>query len=147
MVQVKHRTVTWRHFIDLVHSQKAWMMRVIADLDITPQMAQSLLAIAENGSLTMSELAGELFCDASNTTGIIDRLEARNLVKRRASATDRRVKCVVLTAVGRRLRKRIAESFEDLPPAIAALSVADQRTLREILDRALAHAEEQRAPQ
>lgn len=145
MVHVKHRGVTWRQIIDLVHSQKSWMMEQIADLDITPQMAQALHAISENDSLTMSSLAGELFCDASNTTGIVDRLEARQLVERRASESDRRVKIVVLTATGRRMRKRIEDCFDDVPPALAALSAADQRTMREILVRAMANVEEQRA--
>lgn len=130
--------------MDLVHSQKPWMMEAIAEFDITPQMAHALHVIPEADSLTMSELANELSCDASNITGVVDRLQARGLAERKLSSEDRRVKCVILTAAGKRLRKRIDERFDVPPPAIAALPLADQRALRDILERALALAEEQR---
>ena len=45
----------------------------------------------------MSELANALFCDNSNVTGIVDRLEERGLVRREAAEGDRRVKLLVLT--------------------------------------------------
>ncbi|GAC1584712.1 MAG: hypothetical protein NVS3B28_06340 [Candidatus Velthaea sp.] len=121
------------------------MLEAIAGLDITPQMAHALHEIPEAGSVTMTELANELSCDASNITGVVDRLEARGLAERRSSSEDRRVKCVVLTAAGKRLRKRLDERFDVAPPAIAALSLADQRALREIFERALAVADEQRS--
>jgi DNA-binding MarR family transcriptional regulator len=145
MVLVKGRRVTWRHFMDLLASQKSWMLEAVSEFDLTPQMAHALYEIPEKGSLTMSELAEKMACDASNTTGIIDRLEARRLVERQPAKHDRRVKCVVLTATGKRLRRRIERRFDDVPPALAALSEEDQRRLGEILERALAHANEQRA--
>jgi hypothetical protein len=46
-----------------------------------------------------------------------------------------------LTAAGRRLREKIETRFRQAPPAIAALTLADQKALREILERALANAE------
>jgi len=144
MVHVKQRGATWRHFMDLFISQKAWMNESIAEFDITPQMAHALHVLPDKDSLTMTQLASELACDASNVTGVVDRLEARGLAERRVSTEDRRVKCVVLTAAGRRLLRRIDEKLDVASPAIAALSQADQRTLREILERALAHAEAQR---
>ena len=44
----------------------------------------------------MSSLAELLVCDASNITGIADRLEARGLVERRSVGADRRVKTLAL---------------------------------------------------
>jgi DNA-binding MarR family transcriptional regulator len=92
----------------------------------------------------MKELASEMWCDASNATGIIDRLEARGLVERRPSERDRRLKCVVLTTAGKRLRRKIDDSFSQPPPAIAALSDADKRALQQILERVLENAADQR---
>jgi DNA-binding MarR family transcriptional regulator len=144
MVNVKHSGGVWRTLIDVIHAQKYWMNQISDDLGITPQMAQAVHQIPAAGSMTMKELAVEMWCDASNATGIIDRLEARGFVERRPSERDRRLKCVVLTAAGRRLRRKLEDRFNESPPAIAALSEADKQTLREILGRALEHAARQR---
>jgi DNA-binding MarR family transcriptional regulator len=108
-------------------------------------MVQALNEVPAGGSITMKDLAGVMWCDASNATGIIDRLEARGLVERHLSDRDRRMKCVVLTLAGKRLRRKLESRMSQSPPAIAALSEADQRVLREILERALDNATRQRA--
>ena len=64
----------------------------------------------------MRELAQEWLCDASNATFIVDRLEERGLAERRSVPTDRRVKMVVLTARGNRMRGRVLERFFEPPP-------------------------------
>ena len=51
----------------------------------------------------MGELAEHLYCDASNVTGIVDRLEGRGLVERKPDPNDRRVKRLVLTPQGQTL--------------------------------------------
>ena len=145
MVDVKYRGGVWRTLLELFHNQKFWLDQIADDLGITPQMAKAVHELAAGGSMTMKELAAELWCDASNVTGIVDRLEARGFVERRPSEHDRRVKCVVLTTAGKRLCRKIDDRFNESPPAIAALSDADQRVLRDILERALENAYEQRA--
>ena len=87
----------------------------------------------------MSALAQRLVCDASNVTGIADRLEARGLVERQSAGKDRRVKVLALTASGIELRDRVYELMSEPPKAIAALSDKDQRALRDILHRAVEH--------
>ena len=81
----------------------------------------------------MSSLAGMLFCDASNVTGIVDRLEARGLIERRPSPKDRRVKLLVLTKEGARLRESAYRQMTTPPPAIAALPLKHKRALRDAL--------------
>ena len=120
------------------------MDNILADFDITPQMAHGLHEIPPVGSVSMKTLSAELRCDASNVTGLIDRLEARGLVRRRIDGNDRRVKCIELTIAGRRLRKRIEEAFNQPPPAVAAMSAGDQRALGVLIRRALANAGAQR---
>jgi DNA-binding MarR family transcriptional regulator len=144
MVDVKYRTGIWRTLIDLLRAQKFWLNAISDDFGITPQMAQVLDELPPAGSITMKALASVMWCDASNVTGLVDRLESRGLVERSPSDQDRRSKCVALTAAGKRLRRKLNERINGLPPAIAALSADDQRTLAEILERALDNAHKQR---
>lgn len=127
----------------LLQSQKQIVIASFAELDLTPQMAHTIHLVPREG-VTMRALAHDLVCDASNATGIVDRLERRGLLERRPDDQDRRVKHVYLTPAGRRMREKIDERFLTAPPPIAALSAADQKTLRELLERALAYAEAER---
>src|SRR5581483_4643533 len=88
-----------------------WMMvsnkhRLLAtgqEFDLAPQQMIAL-RILGGGPRKMSELAQLLFCDNSNVTGIVDRLEERGLVRREAAEGDRRVKLLVLTKQGDKMR-------------------------------------------
>ncbi len=57
--------------------------------------------------LSQIDLSRALLMHRSNVTGLVDRLEKRRLVRRRAVPGDRRVYRVSLTAEGRRLMKEI----------------------------------------
>jgi DNA-binding MarR family transcriptional regulator len=83
----------------------------------------------------MNELAGLLGCDNSNVTGLVDRLQARGLVARQANPDDRRVKTVVLTTAGSRLRAQLAQRVSRPPVGYERLSRAEQRQLRDLLRR------------
>jgi DNA-binding MarR family transcriptional regulator len=95
------------------------------------------MRILGGGPRKMSELAQALFCDSSNVTGIVDRLEERDLVIRESASGDRRVKLLVLTKEGERVRAEITKRMAEPPPPIASLSEKDQRALRDILKRAV----------
>jgi MarR family transcriptional regulator, organic hydroperoxide resistance regulator len=121
-----------------------WMMvtnkhRLFAmaqEFELAPQQMIALRMLG-SGPRKMSELAQALFCDNSNVTGIVDRLEERALVRREAAEGDRRVKLLVLTKEGERLRVEITKRMAEPPPPIASLSEQDQRDLRDILQRAV----------
>jgi MarR family transcriptional regulator, organic hydroperoxide resistance regulator len=121
-----------------------WMMvtnkpRVFAmaqEFDLSPQQAISLRLLGA-GPRKMGDLAQALFCDSSNVTGIVDRLEERGLVRRESEAGDRRVKLLVLTDEGEKLRLELTKRMAAPPPPIAALSEQDQKALRDILQRAV----------
>jgi DNA-binding MarR family transcriptional regulator len=85
----------------------------------------------------MRTLAALLGCDASNVTGIVDRLEARGLVTRRAAGHDRRVKELALTPDGVTARTLVIERLGEPPEPIARLSPSDQQALCTILRKAL----------
>jgi DNA-binding MarR family transcriptional regulator len=105
------------------------------EVGLAPQQAGALQALA--GPVPMGNLAEALHCDSSNVTGIVDRLEERGLVRREPAEGDRRVKLVVLTDEGERLRREIVSRFAEPPRQLTRLSQRDQRTLRDILRRAL----------
>jgi DNA-binding MarR family transcriptional regulator len=66
----------------------------------------------------MRLLAAAIGCDASNLTGIADRLEERGLVERKVDSHDRRVKFLVVTPRGRRVREVLHRGLaRDLPGA------------------------------
>ena len=88
--------------------------------------------------LPMNELASLLACDNSNVTGLIDRLEARDLVARQPSPYDRRVKHVVLTEAGRELRARMLDRVGQPPTGVERLTPAEQRQLRDLMRKLLA---------
>src|SRR5579863_84229 len=78
-----------------------------SELDLHPAQAGALLQL--ESPLPMRHLAALLGCDNSNVTGLVDRLEVRGLVTRQASDEDRRVKNIVLTDAGRRLREKLLD--------------------------------------
>ena len=56
-----------------------------APFDLSPVQCHVLHLIEPGRPLPMSRLADTLSCDASNVTGLVDRLESRGLVQRRPS--------------------------------------------------------------
>jgi DNA-binding MarR family transcriptional regulator len=127
---------TWSLLQRVVFSQRPRWIAAIREFDLVPPQWIALQALDE--PKPMGEIAKRLACDSSNVTWITDRLEERGLVERRAAAHDRRVKLLVLTAEGKRLRDRIEARLAEPPAPITALSRSDQRDLRDILRRAVA---------
>ena len=128
----------WSLLMELAFANKGRFIGAMADFDLTPVQGHVLRILGNQGSLAMNELAEALSCDASNVTGMVDRLEARGLVERRPGARDRRVKELVLTPTGLEVRRHVLERMSEPPAAIISLSPRDQRALRDILKRAVA---------
>lgn len=104
--------------------------------DLSGQQARALLAIDEGGT-PMRALADDLRCDASNVTGIADRLESRGLVAREAAPGDRRVKLLTLTSEGHALREGLMAQIVEDAPVMAALDADERATLRGLLGKIL----------
>jgi DNA-binding MarR family transcriptional regulator len=127
---------TWTLLYDLVMTERARLPQIAAEFEVSPAQVHALRLLAPGREVPMGRLADALGCDASNVTGIVDRLEARGLVERRARAHDRRVRVLAITGRGARLRKRILVRIAEPPATIARLSAEDRRTLCAILRRA-----------
>jgi DNA-binding MarR family transcriptional regulator len=98
---------------------------------LTPTDAKALHALDEHEGKTMGALANEWFCDASNATWMVDRLEERGLAERRPMPNDRRVKLVVLTDRGTEVRRLLMDSLFEPPPELLTLDRADLQALRD----------------
>jgi DNA-binding MarR family transcriptional regulator len=126
---------TWTLLQRLVISQRSSFIAAARELDLIPPHVIALQTLDK--PTPMGKLAEVLGCDKSNVTGITDRLEERGLVERRADEHDRRVKLLVLTPEGRRVREQIHARVSAPPPLMEALSPDDLRTMRDILQRAV----------
>lgn len=127
----------WALMHQLMMAERRQFLTVAGELDLHPAQAGALVQMDPEVPMPMHELAASLRCDNSNVTGIVDRLEARGLVQRRPYEGDRRVRQVVLTPLGAAARDRIRGRMSTAPESLRRLSAADQRTLRDVLRRAL----------
>ncbi|SCG07146.1 DNA-binding transcriptional regulator, MarR family [Streptomyces sp. MnatMP-M17] len=87
--------------------------------------------------MPMRRIAQKLKCEPSNVTGIVDRLEARDLVERRPDPADRRVKLAAPTEKGRATAALLRNSLDFAREPLAALSEEERRVLRDLLKRML----------
>jgi MarR family transcriptional regulator, organic hydroperoxide resistance regulator len=122
---------------DVLMSQKTVMQAVAKELGLTLQQLAALRYLGPEEGIPMSALSDALSCDAANITGIVDKLEARGLVKR-APSQDRRVRLLKMTPPGARLHAKMMARLHEAPPWITVLSREDQRLLRDILRKGLA---------
>jgi DNA-binding MarR family transcriptional regulator len=127
----------WELLLEITRSGRARVPAAAEELGLSEAQAEVLRLLDPREPSAMCRVADRLGCDPSNVTGIVDRLEARGLVERRADERDRRVKKLVLTAAGRQVRDRLAEKIAEPPSGLRALSAEDQERLLEILSKAL----------
>ena len=127
----------WQLLVQFSFTQRAHLPALAAELALSPAQCHLLTLIEPGRPMAMGELASALSCDASNVTGLVDRLESRGLLERSPSANDRRVKVLTLTPLGTRLRAAILERMTSSPPTLGRLSEAERRALARILRRLL----------
>lgn len=116
------------------------MDRGLAEQGLTRARAEVIWRLHRGGPATQRELSESLRCTPRNVTGLVDALEAAELVARRPHPTDRRATLVTLTEQGSRAaaaweteyRKLAAALFGDLAPADLGSFLT---TLERVLDR------------
>jgi DNA-binding MarR family transcriptional regulator len=138
----------WPVMIEFLLSQKSWWVAMCEEFDLTPMQGHAIRTLDPERPLAMSVLAQELVCDASNVTGIIDKLESRGLIERQGAEGDRRIKMLVVTDKGRLLRDQLWARTMEAPRAVTALPEETRRrlaeALRSIVDERLALPSEPR---
>lgn len=108
---------------------------IAADLGLTPLQARTVLEM--DAPTPMSALAQSMGCDASNVTGLADRLEKLGVVER-IPGEDRRVKLLRLTDTrGVQMREELAARVAAGSTVMARLDEEERAALDALLDRLL----------
>lgn len=101
-----------------------------------------LQTLFREGALSAGELAGALHLSQATITAIVDRLEAKSLVRRRRGVVDKRKVLTELTAGGRRavaaapdvMQRDFIEAFRGLPDWEQTQMLSALQRLAEMLD-------------
>jgi DNA-binding MarR family transcriptional regulator len=104
--------------------------------DLTMTELHTITLIGRLGAPRMSELAERGRVTQGTMTGMINKLVAKDYVKRMRGAADRRVVRVELTAKGRKIDKLHEEHHMNLIEKISgALTRAEQRQMVELIEK------------
>lgn len=112
---------------------KQVMVQLSEQYGLTSMQLFALHAV-EQGATTMGQIAHTLQCDASNVTGIVDRLVHQGLVERTESPQDRRAKVLHLTSKGLTI---MAEVDRQMPAKLGCdkLGSNERNALHEIVTK------------
>ncbi len=91
-----------------------------------------------DGPMPMKELAHCMEIDPSYVTLVADRLEELGLIERQPHPTDRRVKNLVLTAKGKKVRASIPDKLWNGDNTFSTLSDAERAQLTGLLTKLVA---------
>jgi DNA-binding MarR family transcriptional regulator len=111
----------------------------LAPLGLRPRHLVALTMLRDSDSITQQGLAEILQLDGTNLVGLLNELEAEELVTRRRSPEDRRRHIVELTQAGQQKLAQaefVLAAVED--EVLADLTIAQRRTLFELLRHATA---------
>lgn len=114
---------------------KGELRKKIEDFGITWPQYHALYHIGEKG-IAANELARELQCNASNMTGLVDRMSENGWVFREHSEEDRRVWLVKLTDDGAKLKSVIfPQHKKNIEQRMGVLSPDELATLHKLLTK------------
>jgi DNA-binding MarR family transcriptional regulator len=113
------------------------------DSGLTPVQYAAMTAIAAEGKTDATRLSEAIGFDRATLGSVIDRLERRGLVTRKAHPGDRRMKLVALTDTGRdalhRVQPLVEQSHRDF---LEPLTREEAETLLRLLTKLLRHHDE-----
>ncbi len=105
-------------------------------LDITPGLFAVLVLAESNPGFKQSELARAVHLDRSTVVSVVDNLERRGLLERRAVAHDRRSNALRLTGAGVKLLKTLKRRVAEHEKRLARnLDAGERATLVALLQR------------
>jgi DNA-binding MarR family transcriptional regulator len=122
----------------LVGAARALRRRWTTDLghDLSPHDARALRVVGHHGPTRLGVVAEHLRIAPRSATDVVDRLEARGLVRRSPDPDDRRAMTVSLTANGEAALAEVDEARRSGAAAFfEPLSERDRTTLARLLAR------------
>ncbi len=139
-----------RAYVKLLRATRAVVARIeplLARAGLTPTQLGVLEALLHKGSLSHRELGRKVLTSAGNMTDVVDKLQARGLVRRIRVPGDRRQVAVELTEAGGGLIEELfPRHAADIAGAMAGLDAAELRMLDGLLRRLGAAAGETAGP-
>jgi MarR family 2-MHQ and catechol resistance regulon transcriptional repressor len=116
---------------------QAYAEKSVSELEMCGSDFAVLEALLHKGPLPVNEIGKKVMLTSGSITVAVDRLEAKELVERRAHGTDRRARIVHLTKEGRKLITRVyADHAADMERlASASLTRAERKTLIHLLKK------------
>lgn len=106
--------------------------------DITPQQFNILRILrgAAPDPLSTLQIRERMLDKMSDTSRIVDRLVAKDLVKKTSCKVDKRLVDVVITDKGRKLLEKLDVLSDEMDGIINNLTDAEAKTLNKLLDKA-----------
>ena len=104
------------------------------DFDVTPVQYALMTTLLVEPGLDQISLARDAGVDRTNVADVLQRLEQRGIVQRRASERDRRVKLAYLTQSGKTLTRRMEDAvLRAQDRLVAPLNETDRTRLNRLL--------------
>ncbi|MBV9982990.1 MAG: MarR family transcriptional regulator [Bradyrhizobium sp.] len=114
----------------------AIFMEECREFDLTPVQYAALVAIQTHPGIDATRLSAVIAFDRSTLGSVIERLQAKGLIERAASAEDRRVKLLTITKAGAALLRDIVPAVERAQARmLQPLKAADRKTLMTLLSQ------------
>jgi DNA-binding MarR family transcriptional regulator len=126
----------------LMHGEELYTKELNRKYSITAAQLKCLLALYENGPLPPSQIAKHMMVNSSTVTGVIDRLEQKELVIRQRNSSDRRIINIQLTLGGKKtaeaapppIQQRVVDGLQQLPSKELDQIILSLAKLAEMLD-------------
>ena len=132
--------------MDAVYSKPGYLFRRMQQIavaifmeecrayDLTPVQFAALVAIHTHPAIDATRLSAVIAFDRSTLGNVIERIEAKGLVVRKASPDDRRTKLLYLTRSGAALLRDIVPAVDRAQARmLQPLKPADRKTLMALL--------------
>ena len=108
----------------------------LAELGLKARSYTALSLLANSDGISQREIAHALQMDPSQIVALVDSLEKLELVERRPDPNDRRLRSVVATPKGKRVRDQAAARVAGAEDTVLAnLDAAERDQLHDLLNR------------
>ena len=125
------------HLIRRMHQISVGIfMAETESLELTPIQFAALQTVNNNPGIDQKTLARVIALDSSTTGGVIDRLQSREMIERRASESDRRVHLLFLTPQGEsKLKEAMPIMLKAQERILSPLSDHEKQTFMSLLSQ------------
>lgn len=118
----------------IIHAVDIYSRKLRSQCDLTAPQLMCLLHIAQEGPLTSVQLSRLVHLSPSTLVGILDRLEAKGLIRRDRNQRDRRVVSVSVTPSGEELAASAPSPLQDkLAKGLSQLPKTTQESIAQAL--------------